>query len=202
IDLVVNTGDGALKAVLSRDGKFLVASNRNAVDLWDVEKARRIRSFTGPKSFVLAIAISPDGRRVAAGTSEIGTSEIYIWDIETGQTVAKFDLGAASVGSVKSPTSVDDLAFTADGKRVIAAGSFGERYAQGRLTNEIARIIEISGGQPVRSIEIFDGRSVLSMDYSPTGKLFALGEDGGTTRIYDSEGNFIRSLASSFQVRV
>jgi WD40 repeat protein len=52
---------------LSEDGKHaLSGSTDNALKLWNVETARVLASFTGESSF-LAIACTPDGRRVVAG---------------------------------------------------------------------------------------------------------------------------------------
>jgi WD40 repeat protein len=52
-------------AALSDDGRRLVVSGRGAVVLWDFEARRVLERFTAP--FAVSVAISPDGRWIAAG---------------------------------------------------------------------------------------------------------------------------------------
>jgi WD40 repeat protein len=54
--------------------------------LWDVETRRPIWSFSRTKNAFFSVAVSPDGQRIAAGTSPGGL--IKLWNPTTGQEVA------------------------------------------------------------------------------------------------------------------
>ena len=88
--------------VFSSDGKTLVdgggevsAYDSGSVALWNVETGKIEASFSTDYS-VVSVSISPDGSRVAAGTSYVlwtgmSTTEeagkLYLWDIETKSAI-------------------------------------------------------------------------------------------------------------------
>ena len=63
--------------------------------------------FTGHKSAVNSVAFSPDGKRIASGSSD---NTIRVWDAETGAVVSGPFEGHSS--------SINSVAFSPDGKRV------------------------------------------------------------------------------------
>jgi WD40 repeat protein len=69
-----------------------------------------VHDFTNPKGPVIALAISPDGRRVAGGSE----NSLRVWDVDTGQEA--FNLGVPTPGI---------LAFSADGRHLTCACNDG-----------------------------------------------------------------------------
>jgi WD40 repeat protein len=72
------------------------------VKLWDAESGKEVRSFAGPQFPITAVAIAPDGRRVAAlsgSPSEAGKGELHVWELATGKPLYQAD-GLERVGSL------------------------------------------------------------------------------------------------------
>src|SRR5262249_37573131 len=115
-------------AALAPDGKTAALGRERKVDVWDLEKGKKTKSFSLPlpagRGGVLAS--SPDGRRLAArvsrnanrkcGLDDVGESELAVYDAETFKPVA------ASL-SHRSPSLL--LVWLPDGKRLVTAGGVG-----------------------------------------------------------------------------
>jgi WD40 repeat protein len=103
---------GSNAVAFSSNGlRVLSGTDDNRVHIWNLATGREektLRMLIGP---VTAMALSPDGRRVAAG----GYSQLLVkqWDIETGRELRKFETGVAgrfiAVTDVKFSTSGDHL---------------------------------------------------------------------------------------------
>jgi WD40 repeat protein/uncharacterized caspase-like protein len=162
---------------LTPDGRFVAVATGNGATLWDVEKGRLVRTFAGLKSLAYSVAISRDGRYVAAGDSR-GT--IGIWNVRTGRAAAIFEAGLHQVYSV---------AFSSDGRRLIYAGD----AISGKKTVLVIRDIDSS-----RTVKTVDGGlGVNAMDISPDGQIIAAGHwPEGTIRLLDSDGRLVRVITA------
>jgi WD40 repeat protein len=124
---------GVTAAAVSRKGDRLAfvgaEGKRVALEVWDVAGGKRMHRLTGWKAPFDALAFSPDGKRLAAGTprevildaeqpaGSLGTvtrSEVSVWDVSTGARVVSRPAHAAAIRS---------LAFTADGRRLVSGGA-------------------------------------------------------------------------------
>jgi WD40 repeat protein len=101
-------------AVFARDSRTILVGTKDGVVLIEVPSGR-VRSTYGPcDGSPLAVAISPDGRRIAAAGKGKAGSVIHVWDAESG----------AEMHAIPQ-TAVEDvvtLAFSPDGRRLAAAG--------------------------------------------------------------------------------
>jgi len=161
---VVYSPDGSTMATSLADGRVL---------LWDTATARLIRTITVPgrkdgENWIWGLAYSPDGRYLAGG----GDPPIRIWDVASGQEVARLEGHAGLVAG---------LAFSPDG-RYLASGSH----------DRSARIWDLSTGTAVYTITAHP-LAVRSVAFSPDGHILAtaswdqrvrlwkivVGDDGG-----------------------
>jgi WD40 repeat protein len=83
--------------------------------VWDVATGTESRKLEGAETWITKAAVSPDGRILSGGGHENldgGTAELILWDARSGAQLAAM---TGSAGGVRS------LAFSGDGRRVIAA---------------------------------------------------------------------------------
>ncbi len=92
------------------DGKRLVtASDDAALGLWNLADGQLVAQLSGHTDLVIAIAISPADGTIASAALD---KSIRLWNPETGASIAVYD---------KLRTSAMSLAFSPDGRRLLAA---------------------------------------------------------------------------------
>jgi WD40 repeat protein len=117
----------------------------------------------GHAAAVLSVAFSPDGRRLATGSSD---KTAKIWDLESGKAALTLEGHAAAVWSV---------AFSPDGRR-LATGS----------DDNTAKIWDLESGKAALTLE-GHAAAVWSVAFSPDGRRLATGSDDNTAKIWDLE---------------
>jgi WD40 repeat protein len=107
------TGDGKQLRVLGGHGKavFKIAqrfdpkapllatcSADGTVRLWNPNTGQNLKALTGPTDWVYAVAISPDGARVAAGG---WNGEVHVWTVADGKPFKVFNASPGYAAAVK-----------------------------------------------------------------------------------------------------
>ena len=168
----------------SPDGRRLVsAAADRTVKVWDAQTGQELRTFKGlagpvdareylrgnrPKDGEAStgpVVFSPDGRRVASGNSfAVGTgpgtawtTEVKVWDAQTGREVVTYK---GNVGRI------DSLAFSPDGKRLASAADNGPGDQGGEI-----KVWDAETGQELHTLPA--GRT--SVAFSPDGRRIAGG---------------------------
>jgi RNA polymerase sigma factor (sigma-70 family) len=164
------------------DGKAVaVTSQQKFIHLIDYESGKTIRDFSLenpesalPNSFagVLAIAFSPDGKRMASGGYENDKDNYFarIWEVETGKELRRVMHGKKGYG-------VRCLAFSPDGKTLATLGTQG---------GVILRLFDVDTGKERRAFPK-DGdqrTSRGSVAFTPDGKTVAAA--CASIRLYDA----------------
>jgi WD40 repeat protein len=112
-------GHGApVKAVaISANGQLLVSGSRSGVKWWQLHEGQELPTLRSswpeePFAGVSALAFSPDGRLLAAGS---GGGAIALWDV-TLRRILRL---------LKAPSGVKSVAFSPDGRLLAAGGTDG-----------------------------------------------------------------------------
>ncbi|KAF7339132.1 WD40 repeat-like protein [Mycena venus] len=131
----------------------------------DANWLRLQKLIRGHTDSVRSVAYSPDGRRIASGSSD---TTVCIWDSETGAL-----LGQPLTGHTNLVLSVT---FSPDGKR-IASGS----------SDNTVRIWDSETGALLGQPLTGHIHKVFSVTFSPDGRWIVSGSSDDTVRIWDSE---------------
>ena len=140
----------------SPDGTaFAAPVDPAGVAIWDAQTGAEIITLTdhGPK--LTAVAFSPDGRRVVAGSDL--TVAPPVWDVATGELIA-------TLAGHDGPVSA--VAFSPDGDRIATGGSDGTLRLWAPATG--TELTQLTTG-------ISD---VIALAWSPDGRFLALGGGG------------------------
>ena len=174
-------------AAFTPDGRCLAtgAHRDGAVRLCDLATGREVRAFRHFHGTPTAVAISPDGKLLAASfwtamsCVESSWSSVVIWDIATGRTLVRRGALTRFPGA-----RVPSLSFSPDTRQLICASGAS------------SVIWDVETGQEVRRLE-GHVRTVSSVATSPDGRLLASSGRGGTIRLWNwHTGRLIATLAT------
>jgi len=181
VNSVALSNDGSILVTGSSDWRFMrerlaagaKAIGPGAVRLWDARTGRMLRRLGDPAEQVTAVAVSPDGRRVAAGCGIAGgKGAVHVWDVATGAAVWSESDAAKEVLALAFAPDGSTLAATADGVITIHDAQTGT--ARKTLTGH-------RGG-------------ATAVEFSPDGRSLYCGEAHGGTRVWDAgTGQLVRT---------
>jgi WD40 repeat protein len=162
------SGAGAL--AFSGDGRWLAAAAQQSVIVWDVEQVLKGGADSGPPWLNLAlganvtsVALSTDGRRLAAGGS---AGVIQLWELPSGRPLGTLrGVGAAAM----------QLAFSPDGSVL----------ASGHLDRQI-RLWAAGDDGAARPLAMLTGHTdiITSLAFSADGARLASSSWDGTVRLW------------------
>ncbi len=176
----------AEKMSFSRNGQQLVTltSQGSGLQIWNAQTGTLIRAIfikdiaTEIMTRVEAIAISPDGRQIAA-ISRATPSQIVtatVWSVETGEQLWSKPLGTAQTEHSDGIPYIlfPQITFSPDGEQIMTQVNLGTS-ATSRATNGQLRLHSAGTGEIVQSLDYAaDGNAeLLQFAFSPDGKFLA-----------------------------
>lgn len=158
---------GSLTDVVFTSGGEAVISggtgDSTAVRLWDVNTGEELMTLAGHTAGIFSLAVSPDGRLLASGSSD---NTVRLWDITTGEEVMVLEGHAAEV---------DALVFSPDGTLLASGCHDGE-----------IRLWDIDTGEALVVLEVLHG-GINALQFTPQGDVLFSGGWDGTVRLWGIE---------------
>jgi YD repeat-containing protein len=171
VNSVALSNDGSLLVTGSSDHRFARgraparATGPGAVRLWDARTGRMLRRLGEPAEQVMAVAVSPDGRRIAGGGgTQGGSGAVHIWDAATG---------AAVWSSNDHVREVLAVAFSPDGARVAVGDARG-----------VVKVYDARDGHVAQTFTDHNGGAT-ALAFSPDGMVLFCAEAFGGTRAWE-----------------
>ena len=130
-----------------------------------------IRILEGPAGFVMAVAVTPDGRHAISGSLD---SSLMVWDVESGKELQTL---------VGHTSWVSAVAVTPDGKNVISGSA-----------DKTIRVWDIESGEEIQTLVGHTGE-VRAVAVTPDGKHAITSSNDETIRVWDIySGEELRTL--------
>lgn len=171
-------GDLVQALAWHKDGKLLAVAEGTArgagsVQVYNVETGERVAAFAEPKDVTYALALSPDGKWLAAGGAD---SKLRIWNLDDKTCAATLEDHAGWIQS---------LAFSADGKFLVSASA--DRTSIVWEAGTWKRLYRLDEKEPVQAAAFSpDGQLVLNV---------LAGEDDKVLRLRKREnGELVREM--------
>ncbi|MEK6699665.1 MAG: caspase family protein [Nitrospirota bacterium] len=207
--------EAMLSAYFSPDGRYALSASSLAPKIWDISTGEETRIFLGLKSYVEAVAFSPDGKYVLTG-GRLDDPTLKLWDVSTGNEVktlkghsnhissavfspdGRFALSGShdktlKLWDVSTGREIRTFQGHSDGVYSAAFSPDGRFVLSGSGDNTL-KLWDVSSGKEVRTFKGHAG-IVRSVSFSPDGRHVFSGSFDGTARIWDiSTGKVIRTL--------
>ncbi|HUG90917.1 MAG TPA: WD40 repeat domain-containing protein, partial [Planctomycetaceae bacterium] len=168
------------------DGRSVVTGDydKRSISIWDLQTRKRTKHFDLSPAWAAALAVSPDGRWLAA---KVG-AQIRLWDLETGAPVAEEYIGHRA--------AVSATAFADDGRTLVTASDDGTVRLWDARTSQLRR--QFVHGRWVRDADISpDGRWIVSASLDNTNRLWGV-ETGEEVYRLAGHGSFGGRRAAAF----
>lgn len=159
------------QVAFSSDGRLLAITGRDSVVVWDTAKHDWVGTL--PAGWVLALAFSPDGKRLAS--ADLNTHSISVWNLETSQSIL----------SIQNQPGINALAFSPDGRWLASAGA-----------DHLVRLWDPATGNQVREFSGHGGEAT-GVVFTPDGRWLISSGAEGSIRIWNPSTGENAAILSS-----
>ncbi|HEY6806113.1 MAG TPA: serine/threonine-protein kinase [Pyrinomonadaceae bacterium] len=180
-------GEEVTSIAFSSDGKMLASIEPGeAIKIWDTATGQRLKNIALDSGSSGLVAFSRDGKSLWSFTSGVVTQ----WEVLSGK-----DLSQTTVAIDKT---VEKLAFSAEAKYLVGAGSLASSF----------NLFNLTTGQESTADGVSEkGSSIESISFNSDGSMLAIGDDAGAIKVWDVannkelialEGHSLPSIAVAF----
>ena len=162
----------AESVVFTPDTRTLLAAGTGPLAVWDISTPAAPLRLPSPPGIgasvgVQSLAMTPDGRRLAAGLLD---GRVLVW---SGTRAT------ARPAVVLAPGGVNAVAFSDDGRRLAAGDRKGD-----------VSVWSVTGARPrpVRRVASATGGEINTLAWSPDGRALAVGSADNTAAVWDTRG--------------
>jgi len=106
----IDTNSSVKGLTFSPDGSMLASGGDSTISIWDPKNGRELMRIESKSEYVLSLAFSPDGEKIASGGSD---GYIRIWDVKNGTELHGFEA---------EDRLIEDLIFSPDGNLLASGG--------------------------------------------------------------------------------
>jgi WD40 repeat protein len=169
--------DGKTLASLVRDDTIQRGGNTklgdNRIKLWDVQSGKELGTLKGLSGFITSMAFSADAKTLATGYSD---DTIKLYEVASGNELRMLEAHSnlpEDYDEDNPSWEIDSLAFSADGKTLASAGSYGT-----------IKLWDVESGAELHTLEP-SSSSVYLLAFSPDGKTLARGGWDRMIKLWD-----------------
>jgi hypothetical protein len=167
----IDVGSEFNSVAFSPDGRTALWGGRDkTLQLLDLEKAERLRTFTGHSDVITSLAFSPDGLTALSGSRD---TTFKLWEVATGTVIRAFE----DSGWVSS------VALSPDGLTVLSGSGAGT-----------LRLWDVATGKELRTFEGYRPAIVRSIAFWPDGHTVLTGSDSVVALWEVANGTVLRTF--------
>ena len=161
--------EGISSMAFSPDGKYIVSSSLDqTLHIWDIERSRELRTFSGINRGIISVAWSPDNLHIVSGAWD---GSITIWDVNNADIIKSFPAHHGAVSSV---------IYDNKGEQILSGGFDGSIKLWDKYGTFISTVLENEA--PVENVIVVDN-------------FIISGSRDGCIKIWDKKSeNIINSL--------
>jgi WD40 repeat protein len=176
----------------SRNGAIVAASathfdkvDYGAIRVWDAASAKVLQTFEFPAQVHGALALSPDGKKVAGGDCMTASAAVRVWDVPSAKLLKKLEVEGMEYFAV---------ALSDDGKWIACGG---------RIRGDRGKVVvwDLETGKVKHEWTDNFMLTIAALEFSPDGKLLAGGgPNNSATRVWDMETGKLRHMLKEEEV--
>jgi len=152
----------------------------NTIKLWDAKSGQLLRTFSGHRNAVKAVAFAPDGRTVASGAED---ETVKIWDVASGHLLRTLNAHSDRVTSI---------AYSPDGATLASVTQGGSCTAIWLWDVKTGRVQRKLNGEDTKTPYYW----CMAVAFTSDGRVLAKSNNSGPVELWNPKtGKLLRTLA-------